>query len=411
MNSEEYRILSQQIREWLEKDLWEESAPPECSECGGTLIFVPKTGYYTCCVCGLEQDSYEITTQKQFFNQRKNEKLLNLKPKHETRLKRVMRRVKAILIQLCVISDLTYEDAQYFTKKVTSLIRDFRKKDIIRGAGRTIKKVVFALFYQVIWSERIKLQKQLCVELGKTPKEELVKAWITNNGEELRKIDDQSIERYERIKPIQQKIAEFRKAIDQLEKKCPNLLNETPKQLEYILKKFQIPFYDLHTVDPTLYRTLEPELTNLFDLDFFKGVEIQNSLGETVVDKRKIRYEAIITHKQGVNAISAQIIHSFLQNLSHEDLNKKRKGLSCVCTYVAAYLKAIFIISFFERLTGSTTIGDNRSPPFPKPREKWMQFFGVSKATFQKRLNELEKWNPELIKLFKSWEKFHSKGI
>ena len=169
-----------------------------------------------------------------------------------------MRRVKAILIQLCVISDLTYEDAQYFTKKVTSLIRDFRKKDIIRGAGRTIKKVVFALFYQVIWSERIKLQKQLCVELGKTPKEELVKAWITNNGEELRKIDDQSIERYERIKPIQQKIAEFRKAIDQLEKKCPNLLNETPKQLEYILKKFQIPFYDLHTVDPTLYRTLEP---------------------------------------------------------------------------------------------------------------------------------------------------------
>lgn len=412
MNREEWRKLSREIREWLEEGLREPPSRPRCLECGGFLLFVPKTGFYTCRVCGLEQEDGITVVTKRFLSDAERKKLVKPQPRYETRLRRVLRRVRMILVRLCVESELSYENAGKIASICTSFFGILREKDLIKGSGRTIEKIVFTLFYRAIRLDRLGLLNKLDREFNRKEYQDfLIRTWSATDTRELRKLKEESIERFERNKLYQQKNVELRRALDLLERKFPKLYEEIPKHLQYIFGKLKIPCYNINKIDPTTDRTLDPQLYKLLNLDFFKGVEVTDSEGEAFEDRRKIRYEAVITHLQKVKASSGQLFHSFLQSLSAEQSNKKRKGLACVCTYIAAYLEAINIISFFVRWTGSPIIGDSRSPPFPKLRDKWMQFYDITKATFQKRLNELEKWNPNLIKMVKSWEKVHFRKI
>jgi len=265
--------------------------------------------------------------------------------------------------------------------------------------------------YEALWIEFFNVATEFNKKISLQDSiNELIKAFSAKNGEELLKMRKESKKRFERNKLTLQKFVELRQAIYHLQTKYGEQIRDAQKHMVYLCRKSKVPYYLPHKIDPSIARVNDPFLYRLFELDSFRGDIVDNDEGYRRCDHRKI-VPAAITYTNEVKALSGQLFHDFVQSLPSEESKMKRKGLACACTYAAGYLKANLLMDLSKQLTGQLTPKDLKTVPFPKPRERWMDFFGISKGTFYERLKELEEWNPKLIELVKSLEKIHSEKI
>ena len=411
MKEEDVQKISLQIDKMLEELLPTEPLET-CFECGGACIQAPDTGLYTCQICGIEQQEEPLVAQRRFLSEKERKELCSLPIKRwKSTAERAKKRVSNEILRICVDSRLSPKTAEKFISVSKNLFQALRKEDLIKGRGRTIEKVVFAIMYEALWIEFFSVVCELNKEFSLQDSiSELIKAFGAKNGEELIKMRKRSKDLFEGNKPILQKFMELRKAIAYWQTKYGGLVRKAQKHMAYFYTKSSVPYYLPQKADPSTSRLTDSSLYRLFELDSFRGEIVDNDEGYRRCDHRKI-VPAAVTYTNEVKTLSGQLFHSFLQSLSPEKSKRKRKGLVCVCTYVSGYLMADYLMGLSKQLTGQFTPEDLKTIPFPKSRKRWMDFFGISKGTFYERLKELEMWNPKLLELVKELEKIHSGKI
>lgn len=411
MDEKDVEKIRFQIHEMLEELLPEEPPYLICSECGSACIWVPDTGLYVCKECGLEQEEVELAGQIRFLSVKERKELVFPRPRWKSRAERVRKKMSNNILKICVESELSHKTAEEIISVSKDLFKVLRKEELIRGRGRTNKKVVFSIMYEAIWNEFLKITNELDATFPRQEYENmLVKVSSPKSGGELLDIRRESEKRFEKSIPILQKFVELRGAVHLLQSKYPQQIREVPKHMAYIYRKSNIIYCQPQKIDPSMIRVRNPMLYRLFELDSFRGGFVDDKERYGRSDRRKI-VSAKITHVNKVKSLGEQLFRSFLQTLPPEEIKRKRKGLTCICTYIAGYLEAFHFIDFFIQWTGQLATELLKRTPFPKSRKRWIDFFGISKGTFHERLKELETWNPKLIEFVRSLEKIHSKNI
>lgn len=344
MDEEEVKEISLRIFEMLKELLPQEDLFDRCVECGEKLVLDPNTGKYYCSKCGLEQELALFSPQPQFPSKR----FLGPLKFWRSRRDRVKTRISLEMVKICVEAGIQQDIAGNIFKHVKKHMERFHDMDIIRGRGRKNEDVVFALTWLYLNKEHSQLLERIYGTIG---------GFRLYDGV------------FKKITPLLQEWLDVESIIEKLERKCPERIEKVIRDVSYLYRKRGKKYYIPKKIDPSLNHVNDPMLYRLFELDPFRGDIVDDNEGYRHYDRRRL-VPAAVTYTWGVKVKSKRLFLSFLKSLPPEERKKKRKGLVCVCTYIAAYLKAYRNLKFFRKLKGGLTGRDLKMTPFPKPPER-----------------------------------------